>query len=448
MADKIQLYENQPIRTAWVEDEEEWYFSIVDVVQVLTDSADGRKYWNKLKQRLKEEGSQLVTNCHQLKLKSPRDGKRYKTDVANTEQLLRIIQSIPSKKAEPFKMWLAQVGRERIEETIDPELTIDRALETYARLGYEVDWINQRLQTIRARKELTDQWKSHGVAQGKEYAVLTDEITRAWSGMSTRQYKNFKGLKKENLRDNMSTLELALNMLAEATTTELTKAENPIGLDENRKVAKEGGTIAGNARKEIEERTRQPVVTSQNAKQLQNLMTRLIESVTVEEEVKRDDKRGSYVIRSLRKGETDLLKDFLYEAIFIPKGAKPPARDIIEKPELRVYTDDFGSRKGDHCLVADFGGKVVGAAWTRIMDDYGHVDDDTPSFAISLYREYRGQGIGSQLMVRMLGLLKGQGYERASLAVQKANYAVRMYEHVGFRTVDENDEEYIMVCEL
>ena len=288
MADKIQLYEDQPIRTAWVEDEEEWYFSIVDVVGALTEQPDyqkARKYWNKLKQRLSEEGSQLVTNCHRLKM-TAQDSKKRLTDVANTEQLLRLIQSIPSKKAEPFKMWLAQVGRERIEETIDPELTIDRALETYARLGYDADWINQRLQTIRARKELTDQWKSHGVEQGKEFAILTDEVTRAWSGMSTRQYKNLKGLKKENLRDNMSTLELALNMLAEATTTELTKASNPNGLSENRKVAQEGGTIAGNARKEIEERTGQPLVTSQNAKQLQNLVTGLIEGVVVEEDDK------------------------------------------------------------------------------------------------------------------------------------------------------------------
>ena len=288
MADKIQLYEDQPIRTAWVEDEEEWYFSIVDVVGVLIEQTDyqkARKYWNKLKQRLSEEGSQLVTNCHRLKM-TAQEGKKRLTDVANTEQLLRLIQSIPSKKAEPFKMWLAQVGRERIEETIDPELTIDRALETYARLGYDADWINQRLQTIRARKELTDQWKSHGVEQGKEFAILTDEVTRAWSGMSTRQYKNLKGLKKENLRDNMSTLELALNMLAEATTTELTKASNPNGLSENRKVAQEGGTIDGNARKEIEERTGQPVVTSQNAKQLQNLVTGLIEGVVFEEDDK------------------------------------------------------------------------------------------------------------------------------------------------------------------
>ncbi len=279
--DKVQLFEDRPIRTAWVEDEEEWYFSVVDVVGTLTEQIDyekARKYWNKLKQRLKEEGSQLVTNCHQLKM-TAQDGKKRLTDVANTEQLLRIIQSIPSKKAEPFKMWLAQVGRERIEETIDPELTIDRALETYARLGYDADWINQRLQTIRARKELTDQWKTHGVEQGKEFAILTDEVTRAWSGMSTRTYKNLKGLKKENLRDNMSTLELALNMLAEATTTELTKVKNPQGLTENRDVAIEGGSIAGNARREIEERTGKPVITSQNAKQLQNLVTDIIEGV-------------------------------------------------------------------------------------------------------------------------------------------------------------------------
>ncbi len=279
MTDKVQLFEDQPIRTAWVEDEEEWYFSIVDVVQVLTDSTDGRKYWNKLKQRLKEEGNQLVTNCHQLRMKSPKDGKRYKTDVANTEQILRIIQSIPSKKAEPFKMWLAQVGRERIEETIDPELTIDRALETYARLGYDADWINQRLQTIRARKELTDQWRVHGVEPGKEFAILTDEVTRAWSGMSTRQYKNLKGLKKENLRDNMSTLELALNMLAEATTTELTKVHNPQGLGENKNIAQRGGQIAGNARKSIEEVTGKPVITSKNAPQLHDAVIGLIEHI-------------------------------------------------------------------------------------------------------------------------------------------------------------------------
>ena len=282
--DKVQLFEEQPIRTAWDEENEEWYFSIVDVVRVLTEQPDytkSRKYWNKLKQRLNEEGNQLVTNCHQLKMRAL-DGKNRQTDVANTEQILRIIQSIPSKKAEPFKMWLAQVGRERIEETIDPELSIDRALETYSKLGYDSEWINQRLQTIRARKELTDQWKAHGVQPGKEYAILTDEVTRAWSGMNTRQYKNLKGLKKENLRDNMSTLELALNMLAEATTTELTKVQNPDGLEENKEVSRQGGRIAGNARKEIEEETGRPVITSQNAKQLPSAVTGLIEGVTSE----------------------------------------------------------------------------------------------------------------------------------------------------------------------
>ena len=281
--DKIKLFEDQPIRTAWEEEQEEWYFSIVDVVGVLTEQSSRRgasNYWAKLKERLKAEGAnQLLTNCQQLKLTSE-DGKRRMTDVATTEQLLRLIQSIPSKKAEPFKLWLAQVGRERIEETIDPELSIERALETYARLGYPEDWINQRLQTIRARKELTDQWKSHGIEKGREFAILTDEVTRAWSGMSTRQYKNLKGLKKENLRDNMSTLELALNMLAEATTTELTKVEDPDGLEENLQVANAGGTVAGNARKEIEDRTGRPVITPQNAVQLNSVVTDLIEAVT------------------------------------------------------------------------------------------------------------------------------------------------------------------------
>ena len=279
--DKVQLFEDRPIRTAWVEDEEEWYFSVVDVVGTLTEQIDyekARKYWNKLKQRLKEEGSQLVTNCHQLKM-TAQDGKKRMTDVANTEQLLRIIQSIPSKKAEPFKMWLAQVGRERIEEVIDPELTIERALETYAKKGYSREWINQRLQAIQVRKELTDEWEKRGVRKGVEYAILTDEITKAWSGMTTRQYKNHKGLKKENLRDNMSTLELVLNMLAEATTTEISKQKQPESFEENRMVAIEGGEAAGEARLAVEKRTGKPVITNKNAAQLQDLVTGLIESV-------------------------------------------------------------------------------------------------------------------------------------------------------------------------
>lgn len=279
--DRVQLFEDQPIRTAWDEENEEWYFSVVDVIRVLTDSQSPTAYWRKLKQRLKEEGNETVTNCHALKMLA-QDGKRRSTDVANTEQLLRLIQSIPSKKAEPFKLWLAQVGRERIEETIDPEIAIERALETYAKKGYAADWINQRLQTIRARKELTDQWKTHGISENREYAILTDEVTKAWAGMSTRQYKNLKGLKKENLRDNMSTLELALNMLAEATTTELTKVQNPQGLQENRKVAHEGGSVAGNARKDIEKRTGRQVITAENAKQLNSVVTGMIEGVSGE----------------------------------------------------------------------------------------------------------------------------------------------------------------------
>ena len=279
---KIQLFEDQTIRTAWDEENEEWYFSIVDTVAVLTEQPDARHastYWAVLKKRLKGEGAdELLTNCKQLKLKAA-DGKRRSTDVASTEQLLRIIQSIPSPKAEPFKLWLAQVGRERIEEIIDPELTIERALATYAKKGYSPEWINQRLQTIRARKELTDEWKTHGIKEGKEYAILTDEITEAWSGLTTRGYKNLKGLKKENLRDNMTTLELALNMLAEATTTELTRAQNPQGLAENQVVARQGGGIAGNARKQIEEQTGRPVVTAANALALNAVVTEAIEGV-------------------------------------------------------------------------------------------------------------------------------------------------------------------------
>ena len=276
---KIQIFEDKKIRTAWNESEEEWYFSIVDVISVLTDSNEPRRYWSDLKRKLKAEGAnQLYENIVQLKMQSPKDGKNYKTDVANTEQLLRIIQSIPSPKAEPFKMWLAEVGRERIDETIDPELTIERALETYLKKGYSREWINQRLQAIQVRKELTDEWDSHGVKKGVEYAILTDEITKAWSGMTTRQYKNLKGLKKENLRDNMSTLELVLNMLAEATTTELSKEKNPQSFSDNRKVAKEGGEVAGNARKDIEERTGKPVITSKNAVDFSNLISDVIEN--------------------------------------------------------------------------------------------------------------------------------------------------------------------------
>ena len=281
--DKLQRFEDQPIRTVWDEETEEWYFSVVDVVSVLTDQATARNastYWAVLKKRLKEEGAdQLLTNCKQLKLKSHKDGKRYLTDVATTEQLLRIIQSIPSPKAEPFKLWLAQVGTERIEETIDPEQAIDRALETYLKKGYSPDWVHQRLLSIRVRKELTDEWQTHGVEQGREYAILTDEITRAWSGMNTRQYKRLKGLKKENLRDNMSTLELTLNMLAEATTTELTKTRNPQGLAENQDVARRGGRVAGDARKAIEKESGRPVITADNAAQLNTVVATMIEDV-------------------------------------------------------------------------------------------------------------------------------------------------------------------------
>lgn len=265
MDNEIKLFEGRKIRSAWDNEKEEWYFSIIDIVGVLTDSKDPGAYWRKLKQRLKEEGNEFVTNCHELKMESPKDGKFYKTDVADMQGIFRIIQSVPSPKAEPFKMWLAEVGKERIDEIIDPELTIDRALNTYLKKGYSREWINQRLQAIQVRKELTDTWQDHGVKAGKEYAILTNEISKAWSGMTTREYKNLKGLKKENLRDNMSTLEIVLNMLAEATTTELTKTKNPQGLDENKKVAKGGGSIAGNARKEIEKETGHPVITSKNA---------------------------------------------------------------------------------------------------------------------------------------------------------------------------------------
>ena len=260
----IKLFEQKQIRSIWSEEDEKWYFSIVDVVGVLSDSENPNNYWKVLKNRLRKEGSQLVTNCNQLKLQSS-DGKFYKTDVADTEQLFRLIQSIPSKKAEPFKLWLAQVGRERIDEIEDPELGFDRLMETYLKKGYSKSWINQRLKSIEVRKELTDEWDNRGVKKGQEYAILTDEITKAWSGLSVKQYKNHKGLKKENLRDNMSNLELVLNMLAEATTTEISKEKQPKTFIENKKIAKQGGTIAGNTRKEIEEKTGKKVVNKLNA---------------------------------------------------------------------------------------------------------------------------------------------------------------------------------------
>ena len=288
-SDKIQLFEDKRIRTAWDEEKEEWYFSIVDVVAVLTDSPNPQTYWRVLKKRLKDEGNETVTSCNALKMTAA-DGKHRLTDVADTEQLLRIIQSIPSPKAEPFKLWLAQVGRERIEETIDPELTIDRALETYLKKGYTREWINQRLQAIQVRKELTDEWDARGVQKGVEYAILTDEISRAWSGMSTRQYKNLKGLKKENLRDNMTTLELVLNMLAEATTTQFSKDRKPTTFQENLAVAKAGGQVAGRTRKDIESQSNMPVISPKNAVQLNQVITDLLEDATSDLPKKADDK--------------------------------------------------------------------------------------------------------------------------------------------------------------
>lgn len=264
----IKIFKDKQIRTHWNEKLEKWYFSIVDIVGVLTESSNSRKYWSVLKTRLKTEGSELATKCSQLKMLSS-DGKMYLTDVADTETLFRLIQSIPSPKAEPFKLWLARVGSERIDEIEDPEIGIERLMETYLRKGYSKDWINQRLKSIEVRKELTDEWDNRGVQKGQEYAILTDEITKAWSGFNTKQYKSFKNLKKENLRDHMTNLELVLNMLAEATTTEISKEKNPKTLKDSRKIAKQGGTIAGNTRKEIEEKSGKKIVTKQNAKQLE-----------------------------------------------------------------------------------------------------------------------------------------------------------------------------------
>ena len=276
MSDDIKIFEGSQIRSVWDNEREEWYFSIVDVVGSLTESNNPRDYWYRVKKRMsEEEKSELSTICRQLKLKAP-DGKMRLTDVADMQGIFRIIQSVPSPKAEPFKMWLAEVGKERIDEIIDPELTIDRALEGYARKGYSREWINQRLQAIQVRKELTDTWQDHGVKAGNEYAILTNEISKAWSGMTTREYKDFKGLKKENLRDNMSTTELILNMLAETATTDIAEATNPQGLEENKKAAQDGGSIAGDARKSIEARTGKPVITSKNAIDLGRLISDVV----------------------------------------------------------------------------------------------------------------------------------------------------------------------------
>ena len=276
MSDDVKMFEGSQIRSVWDNEREEWYFSVVDVIGSLTESNNPRDYWYRVKKRMsEEERSELSTFCRQLKLKST-DGKSYKTDVADMQGVFRIIQSVPSPKAEPFKMWLAEVGKERIDEIIDPELTIDRALESYARKGYSREWINQRLQAIQVRKELSDTWQDHGVKAGNEYAILTNEISKAWSGMTTREYKDLKGLKKENLRDNMSTTELILNMLAETATKDIAEATNPQGLDENKQVAQDGGSIAGDARKSIEARTGKPVITSKNSIDLGRLISDVV----------------------------------------------------------------------------------------------------------------------------------------------------------------------------
>ena len=284
----IQLFEDRKIRTAWDEEQEEWYFSVQDVVAVLSESADPKQYIKKMRARDPQLSANWGTICTPVQMLAA-DGKQRKVQAANTEGILRIIQSIPSPKAEPFKRWLAQVGRERIEETIDPEQAIDRALETYLKKGYDADWIHQRILSIRVRNELTAEWQARGVEQGREYAILTDEITKAWSGMTTRQYKNLKGLKKENLRDNMSTLEIVLNMLAETTTTELSKAHQPEGFEESRIVARRGGKVAGDARRAIEADTGRPAVTAENAAQLNAVVTDVIQGVAEADKPKEDD---------------------------------------------------------------------------------------------------------------------------------------------------------------
>ena len=284
----IQLFEDRKIRTAWDEEKEEWYFSVQDVVAVLSESTDPKQYIKKMRTRDPQLSANWGTICTPVQMLAA-DGKQRKVQAANTEGILRIIQSIPSPKAEPFRLWLAAVGRERIEETIDPEQAIDRALETYQKKGYDADWIHQRILSIRVRNELTAEWQARGVEQGREYAILTDEITKAWSGMTTRQYKNLKGLKKENLRDNMSTLEIVLNMLAETTTTELSKAHRPEGFEESRIVARRGGKVAGDARRAIEADTGRPAVTAENAAQLNAVVTDMIEGVAEADKPKEDD---------------------------------------------------------------------------------------------------------------------------------------------------------------
>ena len=282
---EIQKFEERSIRTAWDEEREEWYFSVVDVIAVLTDSTNPTDYLKKMRKRDELLSSYLGTNCPQVEMVGT-TGKKRKVLAATAEQVLRIIQSIPSPKAEPFKLWLAQVGRERIEETIDPEQAIDRALETYLKKGYSVDWVHQRLLSIRVRNELTAEWQTRGVEQGREYAILTDEITKAWSGMTTRQYKNLKGLKKENLRDNMSTTEIILNMLAETSTRDISAAEKPNGFAESVQIARQGGEVAGIARKALEQRTGASVITPKNAAQLNSVVTKTIETITEQKKKK------------------------------------------------------------------------------------------------------------------------------------------------------------------
>lgn len=290
MNNEIKIFEGNQIRSVWDNEKEEWYFSIIDILGVLTESENPRKYWSVLKNRLKKGGNELATTCSQLKLKSPKDGKMYNTDVADMQGIFRIIQSVPSPKAEPFKMWLAEVGKERLDEIVDPELMIERALETYLRKGYSREWVNQRLQAIQVRKELTDSWQDHGVKEGLEYAILTNKISKAWSGMTKREYKDFKGLKKQNLRDNMSTTELILNMLAETATKDIANTSNPQGFEENRKVAKRGGNVAKVAKETLEQETGEPVITSKNAIDFGRLISDVTKEIPKKVEDLKEDK--------------------------------------------------------------------------------------------------------------------------------------------------------------